>query len=109
MMSDDPSRKAFRQMMGVFAEYDRSQIVLKLRVARERKKAQTGHCEGRKPYGHYEEEPEILSRMQELQLAGLSYHRVAMQLKAEGLKPRMARSGFAVNRILAGKGLETPA
>ena len=39
LMEDDPSRKAFRQMMGVFAEYDKSQIVLKLRGARMRKRA----------------------------------------------------------------------
>src|SRR5579863_5661732 len=30
LMSLDPSRIAFRQMMGVFAEYDKSQIVAKL-------------------------------------------------------------------------------
>jgi site-specific DNA recombinase len=109
LMSDDPSRKAFRQMMGVFAEYDKSQIVLKLKVARERKKAQTGRCEGRKPYGYYEGEPAILLRMRELHLAGLSFHRVATQLNAEGLNPRMGQKwhGFAVNRILAGKRLET--
>jgi hypothetical protein len=32
LMASDPSRIAFRQMMGVFAQYDKSQIVLKLRV-----------------------------------------------------------------------------
>jgi DNA invertase Pin-like site-specific DNA recombinase len=28
LMSGDPTRVAFRQMMGVFAQYDKSQIVL---------------------------------------------------------------------------------
>jgi hypothetical protein len=32
-MASDPARIAFRQMMGVFAQYDKSQIVLKLREA----------------------------------------------------------------------------
>lgn len=32
-MASDPSRIAFRQMMGVFAQYVKSQIVLKLRGA----------------------------------------------------------------------------
>src|SRR5208283_4481080 len=49
MMASDPSRTAFRQMMGVFAQYDKSMIVLKLAGARMRKRAQTGRCEGRKP------------------------------------------------------------
>src|SRR5215469_5791146 len=32
LMSSDPTRVAFRQMMGVFAQHDKSQIVLKLRA-----------------------------------------------------------------------------
>jgi DNA invertase Pin-like site-specific DNA recombinase len=35
-------------MMGAFAQYEKSMIVLKLRAARNRKKAKTGKCEGRK-------------------------------------------------------------
>ena len=56
LMSSDPMRIAFRQMMGVFAQYDKPQIVLELRAARMRKNAQTGRCEGGKPYGFYEDE-----------------------------------------------------
>ncbi len=37
--------------MGLFAEYEKSMIVLTLRVARNRVKATKGQCEGRKPYG----------------------------------------------------------
>ena len=51
LMSSDPTCVAFRQMMGVFAEYDKSQIVLKLRAARQRIRLQGGRCEGRKPFG----------------------------------------------------------
>lgn len=43
-------------MMGAVAQYEKSQIVLKLRGARLRKKAKTGRCEGRKPFGYYEGE-----------------------------------------------------
>src|SRR5947209_4834990 len=39
LMANDPSRVAFRQMMGVFAQYDKSMIVLKLAGARARKRA----------------------------------------------------------------------
>jgi hypothetical protein len=39
LMASDPSRIAFRQMMGVFAQYDKSMVVLKLAGARARKRA----------------------------------------------------------------------
>ena len=42
LMSSDPARIAFRQMMGVFAQYDKSQIVLKLKAARMRKRSSLG-------------------------------------------------------------------
>ena len=42
-----------RQIFGAIAEYEKTMIVIKLRGARQRKKARTGRCEGRKPYGHY--------------------------------------------------------
>ena len=47
-------------MMGVFAQYDKSQIVLKLRAARQRIRLQKGRCEGRKPYGTRDGEREVL-------------------------------------------------
>ncbi len=51
LMATDPTRILMRQLMGAVAQYDKSQIVLKLRDARQRMKAATGRCEGRKPYG----------------------------------------------------------
>jgi hypothetical protein len=48
--ANDPSRIAFQQMMGVFAQYDKSMVVLKLAGARARKRAREGRCEGRKPF-----------------------------------------------------------
>ena len=50
---DDPTRKLMRQIFGAISEYEKTMIVIKLRGARQRKKARTGRCEGRKPYGHY--------------------------------------------------------
>jgi hypothetical protein len=49
LMASDPSRIAFRQMMSVFAQYDKS-MVLKLASARARARARKGRCEGRKPF-----------------------------------------------------------
>ncbi len=35
-----------RQIFGAISEYEKSMIVIKLRGARQRKKARTGRCEG---------------------------------------------------------------
>jgi DNA invertase Pin-like site-specific DNA recombinase len=49
LMATDPTRILVRQMMGAVAQYEKSQIVLKLRGARLRKRAKEGRCEGREP------------------------------------------------------------
>jgi len=51
LCSDDPSRVLIRQIFGALAQWDRAMTCQKLRAARERKKAKTGRCEGRKPLG----------------------------------------------------------
>jgi DNA invertase Pin-like site-specific DNA recombinase len=103
LMASDPTRVLIRQMMGAVAQYDKSQIVLKLRAARMRKRAQTGRCEGRKPFGHYEGEQAILERMRALRSEGLGFDRIAAALNAEGRAPRAGKrwGGFTVNCILS--------
>ena len=110
LMSADPTRVAFRQMMGVFAQYDKSQIVIKLKAARMRKRAKEGRCEGRKPYGHYDGEPEILQRMKALRATDMGFDRIAAQLNAEGVQTRTGGRwhGLVINRILTGKGRTAP-
>ena len=51
LMAKDPTRILMRQLMGAVAQYDKSQIVLKLRGARMRKRVAEGRYEGRKPFG----------------------------------------------------------
>jgi hypothetical protein len=46
------------------AQYDKQMTVLKLRAARERKKARTGKCEGRKSLA--EVAPEVLAELKRL-------------------------------------------
>ena len=105
LCSDDPSRKLMRQIMGAFAEYEKSMIVIKLRGARQRAKAKsdTGTCEGRKPYGHYPGEDAILERMKALRAAGETYQSIATTLNDEGVAPRDAsakwHAGY-VHRLL---------
>ena len=102
LMSDDPTRVAFRQMMGVFSQYEKSQIVLKLRGARMRKKAATGRCEGRTPYGHREGEQQILEQVRTLRAEGLSYHKIAARLNQQQVSPRAGTRWhpFSVQKIL---------
>ena len=52
-----------RQMFGGIAEYEKSMLVLKLQAARERKKAISGKCEGRKGYHDTEQGQAIVKRI----------------------------------------------
>jgi hypothetical protein len=78
-------------------------VVAKLRGARERMKAKQGRCEGRKPYGTFEGEPEIIERMKALRSSGLSYASIAQELNDTGVKPRAEGKWYdrTVNRILS--------
>jgi DNA invertase Pin-like site-specific DNA recombinase len=105
LMASDPTRVLMRQLMGAVAQYDKSQIVAKLRGARMRKKAIEGRCEGRKPFGYYAGEEKVLRRMKELRSTGLGFDRLAAVLNSEGVHTRTGRPwhGVVVNRILTGK------
>ena len=46
---DTPTAVLVRQVLGAIAQFEKAQLATKLRVARERVKARTGRCEGRKP------------------------------------------------------------
>jgi hypothetical protein len=88
--------------MGAVAQYDKSQIVLKLRGARMRKRATEGRCEGRKPFGRDEVEKAALERMKVIRAEGLSFDRIAELLNAEGVPSRTGKRwhGVVINRIL---------
>ena len=103
LMASDSTRILVRQMMGAIAQYDKANIVAKLRGARLRKKAKTGSCEGAKQFGFYEGETAVLERMRILRAAGLGFDRIASALNAEGVRPRRGAKwhGCAVNGILS--------
>ena len=63
----DPMKKALVQMRGVFAELDKSMLVLKLRKARDAKSEKAGRrIEGRKRYGTRPGEKDVLALMRRL-------------------------------------------
>jgi len=102
LMANDPTRVLMRQLMGAVAQYDKSQIVAKLRGARMRKRAKEGRCEGRKPYGFYDGENAVIDRMKALRAERMGFDRIAAQMNAEGLETRSRGKwhGVMVNRIL---------
>lgn len=102
LCSDDPSRVLMRQMLGAFFQYEKTLLVAKLRGARQRIRANSGHCEGRKPYGTRPGEAEVIERMKTLRHDGLAVDKVAGALNSEGLKPRAGQIWYAtsVYRVL---------
>ena len=85
--------KAMIQVQGIFAELDKSMLLAKLRKARNAKKAITGRCEGRKPYGFYDEEEALIKRIKQLHRKPrgekrLVPYQIARILKEEGWPTR---------------------
>ena len=62
----DAMTKAMIQVQGTFAELDKNLLVRKLKKGRQAKKEKTGSCEGRKPFGFYPGEAEILEKIKQL-------------------------------------------
>jgi DNA invertase Pin-like site-specific DNA recombinase len=103
LCSGDPTRILMRQILGAVAAYDKAMVVLKLRGARERKRAQTGRCEGAKPYGELPGEREVLDRMEALRTGGATLTLIAETLNTDGVTPRRGTKWhpMAVARILS--------
>jgi len=58
---------------------------------------------GRKPFGHYRDEVEIIARMKSLRAAGWGFDSIADRLNADDVPSRSGKTwhGIVVNRILA--------
>lgn len=86
----DPTVILIRQVLAAVAEFDKSSLVRKMRVARERIRARGERCEGVKPYGHYPGEQAVINAARLLYQNGKdSTHReVAEYLNALLLKTR---------------------
>ena len=106
LLTDDPSRVLMRQMLGAFFQYEKTLLVAKLRGARQRAKANTGRCEGRKPYGSKPGEAAIIDEMTALRRSGYAVDKIAERLNAEGIKPRSGVRWYptSVYRVLKASG-----
>lgn len=63
-LSDTPTADLIRQVLGAVAQFDKAMTVAKLRGARDRKRALTGKCEGRK--GIAESRPDVVASARKL-------------------------------------------
>lgn len=80
-LEDTPTAILVRQVLGAIAEFEKTTLVAKLRAARDRKKAVTGKCSGRKSYA--EMRPEVVAKARELR-PGRSLRKVSAELAAAG-------------------------
>ena len=48
-INETPTAVMVRQILGAVSQFEKASLVEKLRKARERKRIETGRCEGRKP------------------------------------------------------------
>lgn len=99
---DDPTKRLIRQILGAVAEYDKTVLVLKLRAARNRRRRETGRCEGRKPYGYRPGEAEALARMVQLRrkprgAPRLGYGSIAKCLDTEQFPTRTGKPWTAAS------------
>jgi DNA invertase Pin-like site-specific DNA recombinase len=85
----DPTQTLIRQFMGALAQWEKTNLVRKLRAARQRVREATGRCEGPVAYGESEEESSIKHHIVELQAnSGLSYAEIAERLNIQKLFKR---------------------
>jgi DNA invertase Pin-like site-specific DNA recombinase len=92
----DATAVLLRQMLAAVAQFDRASIVAKLRVARDRKRAATGRCEGVKPFGSLTGEAEALEQLRAIARKkpgcdAPTMAEVAVAANAAGIRSRSGR------------------
>ena len=94
---DDPSRKLIRQILGAFAEYERSLIALRLSSGRRYKAQHDGYAYGGPPYGFKAVngtlvpsvvEQTAVNRIVDLRDGGATLREIASKLTDEGYMPK---------------------
>ena len=92
LCSNDPSRVLMRQIFGAIAQYEKAMLVLKLRGARQRKKARGERGEGRHAYGEKSGEEATLQRILFLKhVSKYSTRAIADLLNSSGVPSRYGK------------------
>lgn len=79
----EPTRILIRQILGALTHFDKTCVLQKLKLARDRKRRETGHCEGPKPYGSKPEELPVVKKIGVLRARGATLQAIADKLTAE--------------------------
>ena len=99
---DTPTAVMVRQILGAVSEFEKAQVVSKIRVARTRKRMETGKCEGRKSY--QEMNPNLVREAKRLRRRNpksgkrYSLQRIARELFEQGYKTSTGKP-FASTQI----------
>ena len=84
---DTDSARMIRTILAAVSAFEKDTIVSRLRKARDRKRAETGRCEGRKPIP-----AEVIAAARAARARGLSLRQVAAELQTLGFKAYGAQS-----------------
>ena len=105
LLEDDPTRILIRQVFGAVSQYEKQMVVLELRSARERMRAQGLKCEGRS--GYADASQHIFKEVKKLRrkpkgLPPRTYEEVAQILNERGIKTHMGKdfTAITVNRMM---------
>jgi len=105
--STDPFRKAFRQMLGVFSEFEKAMIALRLEGGRERT-AQKGGWHGGDIYGFRSKRALLVRNNQELSVVKLiyelrkkrrTYRQITKHLTSKSIKTRRGKSSWRISTV----------
>jgi len=94
-IEDTPTAVLIRQILGAVAQFDRALTVAKLQAARERKKAATGKCEGRKSW--QEMDPKLVRTAKALRAKKLTLRQISAELANQGY---MSHTGKPLSRTV---------
>ena len=104
-LDDGPTAVMIRQILGAVSQFERAMLVAKLRSARERKKAVTGKCGGRKTYA--ERDAAMVAHAKKLARYPVngrkhSLREIAAELEAQGHLTKAGRryAATAVARMI---------
>jgi DNA invertase Pin-like site-specific DNA recombinase len=97
---DDPMRTAMRQMMGVFAQLERSMAIKRMKNGRQTKAEQGGFAYGSPAFGQSSQDKKlvkndseqvVIARIREMDAKGDSIRAICAALNAEGLPSKRGR------------------
>jgi DNA invertase Pin-like site-specific DNA recombinase len=98
---DTPTVTVVGQILGAVSEFEKAEIVSKLKAARTRKREETGKCEGRK--GYKELDPALAREAKRFPKDGFTLAKVSSMLFQRGYKTSSGKA-FApaqISRLIA--------